>query len=60
MSPFAAISMLQDIYDSEGISSDRKSELATTITNLEAHYFGFEPSDANPNIMEELQKWTSS
>jgi hypothetical protein len=60
MSPFAAISMLQDIYDSDGISSDRKSELATTITNLEAHYFGFEPSDANPNIMEELQKWTSS
>ncbi len=59
MSPFAAISMLQNIYDSDRISSDRKGELATTITNLEAHYFGFEASDASPNIMEELQKWTS-
>ena len=60
MSPFAAISMLQDIYDSDGVSNERKSELATTISRLEAHYFGFEPSGAKPNVVEELQKWTSS
>jgi len=60
MSPFAAISLLQDIYDSDGISADRKIELADTITNLEAHYFGFEPSDSKPNVVEELQKWTRS
>lgn len=60
MSPFAVISMLQDIYDSEGISNDRRGELATTITNLEAHYFGFEASDLTPNLMEELQKWSAS
>lgn len=60
MSPFAAISLLQDIYDSDGISIERKNELAKTITNLEAHYFGFEHSDSKPNVVEELQKWTRS
>lgn len=60
ISPFAAISMLQDIYDSDGVSDERKSELATTITKLEAHYFGFKPSESKPNVVEELQKWTRS
>ncbi len=58
LSPFAAISLLQEIYANNGFNDRKKDELANAIDRLEAHYFGQAESGSNPDIVSEVKKWT--
>lgn len=58
LSPFAAISLLQDIHANNGLSDGKKAELASAIDRLEAHYFGQTDDVSDPDIVSEVKKWT--
>lgn len=57
LSPFAAISLLQEIHANNGLSSTKKDELAITINRLESHYFGDADEAGVPDLQSEVKKW---
>ena len=58
LSPFAAISLLQDIYSNNGLNETKKVELKQSINRLEEHYFGKHNGDESPDLASEVKKWT--
>jgi tetratricopeptide (TPR) repeat protein/uncharacterized membrane protein YqjE len=58
LSPFAAISLLQDIHANNGLSEKKKAELKQAIDRLEQHYFGEHPNRESPDLNSEVTKWT--
>ena len=57
LSPFAAISLLQEIHADRGLSEKKKDELALTIDRLESHFFGDSQEPADPDLQGEVKKW---
>ncbi|MFK7767278.1 MAG: hypothetical protein AB8B55_08660 [Mariniblastus sp.] len=57
LSPFAAISLLQEIHANNGMSEGKKNELAAAIDQLEAHYFGQSETAGSPDLKSEVKKW---
>ncbi len=57
LSPFAAISLLQEIHANNGLSDVKKHELAAAITRLESHYFGQPEETSPPDLTGEVKKW---
>ena len=57
LSPFAAISLLQEIHADSGLSDKKKDELALTIDRLESHFFGDSQESADPDLQGEVKKW---
>ncbi len=59
VTPFAAISLLQEIYSNNGLSDSKKVELKASIDRLERQYFGQQTSadDDAPTLHDELKKW---
>jgi hypothetical protein len=57
LSPFAAISLLQDIHTNNGLSEGKRDELAAAIHRLEAHFFGQSESVDDPDLVGEVKKW---
>lgn len=58
LSPFAAISLLQDIQANNGLDDSMQGELSAAIDRLEAHYFGMQEDELEPDIVSEVRKWT--
>jgi hypothetical protein len=58
LSPFAAISMLQDIHSNNGLTDSKKTELQHSINRLEEYYFGQHNGDELPDLASEVKKWT--
>ena len=58
LSPFAAISLLQDIYSNNGLSESKKGELKQAIDRLEEYYFGEQTLAEVPDLNNEVDKWT--
>lgn len=62
LSPFVAISMLQEIQANNGLSDGKKNELAEAIDRLETYYFGQTDeesvAESDPDIVFEVKKWT--
>lgn len=57
LSPFAAISLLQDIHANNGLSEGKRDELAEAIKRLEAHFFGQMDAVETPDLANEVKKW---
>ena len=60
-SPFAAISMLQDIHRNNGLSSKQKKDLGKSIDRLESYYFGGQSNgrqNREPDLKAIVRKWS--
>jgi hypothetical protein len=57
LSPFAAITLLQDIQANNGLSEGKREELAAVIDRLEAHFFGQATGFDEPDLASEVKKW---
>ena len=52
VNPFTVLSLLKDIRERNGISTDQRTELDQSINRIESYYFGAE----NENTSEDLEK----
>ena len=57
LSPFTAISLLQEIQANNGMSQSKKEELAAAIDQLEAQFFGQSDSSGSVDLKKEVKKW---
>lgn len=58
VSPFAAISLLQDIQANNGLDDNKKAELDAAINRLESHFFGQTNGADEPDLAGEVKKWS--
>ncbi len=58
LSPFAAISILQEIYSNNGLSESKRGELKLAIDRMEEYYFGESPREEAPDLNSEVNRWT--
>ncbi len=59
-SPFAVISMLQEIHQNNGLNDRQKRDLRESINRLEKYYFSMDASHNGnePDLQSEFRKWS--
>ena len=55
--PFNVLSLLKNIESNNGLSSESKQELATSINRIERHFFAQEKETSPPDLRELAQTW---
>ena len=56
LTPFTVLGLLKQIQANNGMTAEKKRQLAASISELEAHYF-VEPSAEEPNLKRIVEDW---